>query len=151
MKMILRVYDLSLKHRFTISRQSFDTKKTLIVELKDGNLSGYGEASENPYYQKTMDVMVQDLLNCKEAVELDLDENPEEFWKRLHPFSVMICLPYVPLIWPITIFMRAKRVKNYMNYGIMTSETIPCLNYTIGIDSIEKMIHENVRNSLADL
>ena len=64
MKMILRVYDLSLKHRFTISRQSFDTKKTLIVELTDGDLSGYGEASENPYYQKTMDVMVQNLLNC---------------------------------------------------------------------------------------
>ena len=140
MKMILRVYDLSLKHRFTISRQSFDTKKTLIVELTDGDLSGYGEASENPYYQKTMDVMVQNLLNCKEVVELDLDEHPDNFWKRLHPFlrDDMFALCALDMAYN-DLYARKKGKKLYelWNYDI---RNIPLSNYTIGIDSIEKMI-----------
>ena len=63
MQLILRTYDLKLKHTFTISRQSFDTKPTLIVELKDRNLSGYGEASSNPYYKITIEKMVEKMCH----------------------------------------------------------------------------------------
>ncbi|MCK4562422.1 MAG: dipeptide epimerase, partial [Flavobacteriaceae bacterium] len=74
MQLIIRTYDLKLKHTFTISRQSFDIKPTMIIELKDGELSGYGEASENPYYHKTIDNMVSDLIKCKEVIESTKNE-----------------------------------------------------------------------------
>ena len=53
MQIIIRTYDLQLKHTFTISRQSFDIKPTMVIELKDGEFSGFGEASENPYYKRS--------------------------------------------------------------------------------------------------
>jgi len=86
MQLIIRSYDLKLKHTFTISRQSFDVKRTMIVELKDGNISGFGEASENPYYHKTLENMIQDLQNCKEIIEEDTHETPEEFWTKMHAY-----------------------------------------------------------------
>ena len=73
MQLILRTYNLELKHTFTISRQSFDAKKVLIVELKDGEFSGYGEASENPYYEQTVDRMMQDLLQVRAEIEKDTE------------------------------------------------------------------------------
>ena len=84
MKLVLRTYDLPLKHTFTISRQSYDEKRTLIVELKDGDLSGFGEASENPYYHKTIENMVEDLLGCADLIESGSDLTPDEFWIRMH-------------------------------------------------------------------
>ena len=67
MQLILRTYILPMKYTFRISRQSFDTKTTLIVELKDGEHSGYGEASENPYYGQTSENMLLVLLEQKKA------------------------------------------------------------------------------------
>ena len=85
MKLVLRTYNLQLKHTFTISRQSFDSKKVLIVELKDGGYSGFGEASENPYYHQTLDTMIDDLSRVKNEIEYGLQETPEVFWRRMYP------------------------------------------------------------------
>ncbi len=80
-KLVLRTYNLELKHTFTISRQSFDSKKVLIVELKDGAHSGFGEASENPYYHKTLDTMIHDLSRVKRDIESGLEKLPKCFGK----------------------------------------------------------------------
>ena len=50
MQLILKPYELKLKHTFTISRESIDVQPSLIVELKESGLSGFGEATSNPYY-----------------------------------------------------------------------------------------------------
>ena len=42
MQIILTPYNLKLRHTFTISRESYNTQPNLIVELKDGDFSGYG-------------------------------------------------------------------------------------------------------------
>ena len=61
MNLILRPFELKLKHTFKISRHAYNTQSTLIVQLNDGGFSGYGEATSNPYYgittQKTKDDM----------------------------------------------------------------------------------------------
>lgn len=61
MKLILREYNLKLKHTFTISRESIDFQPSLIVELQSEGFSGYGEATSNPYYNITVPMMMQDL------------------------------------------------------------------------------------------
>ena len=50
MKLVLHTFDLPLRHTFTITHESRDVQPTLIVELQDGNFSGFGEATETPYY-----------------------------------------------------------------------------------------------------
>ena len=47
MKLIVHEYDLPLKHPFTISRSTTTAQRTLIVELQQDGVSGYGEAIAN--------------------------------------------------------------------------------------------------------
>ena len=140
MQLIVRSYDLKLKHTFTISRQSFDSKRTMIVELKDGDISGYGEASENPYYHKTLENMIQDLQNCKSIIENDTQETPEEFWDKMYPHlkEDMFSLCALDLAYN-DLYARKKGKKLYDLWGFDISNN-PNTNYTIGIDTIEKMI-----------
>ena len=140
MNLVLRTYDLPLKHTFTISRQSFDVKRTLIVELKDGELSGLGEASENPYYNKTTENMVQDLLKCREVIESNAHLTPEEFWSHMHPHlnDNMFALCALDIAFH-DLYARKNGKKLYELWGLDTSKNI-LSNYTLGIDSIDNMI-----------
>jgi len=140
MQLIVRSYDLKLKHTFTISRQSFDTKRTMIVELKDGDISGYGEASENPYYHKTLENMIQDLQNIKEIIEENNGETPEEFWSKMYAYLKEDMFAFCALdIAYNDLYARknGKKLYNLWNYDIANN---PITNYTIGIDTIEKMV-----------
>lgn len=140
MQLIIRIYDLPLQHTFTISRQSFDVKPTMIVELKDGDFSGYGEASENPYYHKTIDNMVSDLASCRQVIESITEESPEQFWTKLLPYlkDDMFALCALDLAYN-DLYARKKGVKLYKLWDFNIDNN-PLTNYTIGIDSIEKMV-----------
>jgi L-alanine-DL-glutamate epimerase-like enolase superfamily enzyme len=142
MDLILRVYDLPLKHRFTISRQSFDTKRTLIVELRDGDLSGYGEASENPYYHKSVEEMVQDLIGCSGIIKNIDDETPEDFWNLMHTKlkDNMFALCALDIAYH-DLNARKRGKKLYRLWGLDIQKN-PLSNYTIGIDSVERMLQK---------
>ena len=58
MELKLHQFDLPLKHTFTITHESRDVQPTLIVELSWHGKSGFGEATETPYYGITMEKMV---------------------------------------------------------------------------------------------
>ena len=69
MQLILREYNLKLKHTFTISRESIDFQPSLIVELQSEGYSGFGEATSNPYYHTTVPMMRADLENIRSLIE----------------------------------------------------------------------------------
>ena len=62
MKLILREYNLKLKHTFRISRKSIDFQPSLIVELQSEGFSGFGEATSNPYYNITVPMMANHVI-----------------------------------------------------------------------------------------
>ncbi|MDZ7612598.1 MAG: dipeptide epimerase [Flavobacteriaceae bacterium] len=113
---------------------------TLIVELKDGNLTGLGEASENPYYKKTIEVMANDLLIQKEFIEQYSDESPEEVWIKMYPYlkDDMFALCALDLAYN-DLYARKKGKKLYELWGYDISNN-PLSNYTIGIDTIDNMV-----------
>ncbi|HEU0124889.1 MAG TPA: dipeptide epimerase, partial [Flavobacterium sp.] len=86
MKLILREYNLKLKHTFTISRESIDFQPSLIVELQSDGFSGFGEATSNPYYHITVPMMIADLEKIRSIIENTENETPEVFWAKIHPF-----------------------------------------------------------------
>jgi L-alanine-DL-glutamate epimerase-like enolase superfamily enzyme len=140
MQLILRSFDLKLKHTFKISRYSFDIKRTLIVELRDGIFSGFGEASENPYYNKTIEIMVNDLSLHREFIENLSDETPEEVWIKMYPLlkDNMFALCALDLAYN-DLYARKRGKKLYELWGYKTDNN-PLTNYTIGIDTIENMV-----------
>ncbi|RTY99693.1 dipeptide epimerase [Flavobacterium sp. RSP49] len=140
MELILRAYNLKLKHTFTISRESIDFQPSLIVELQSDGYSGFGEATSNPYYKTTVPVMMQDLEKIRMLIENSTDETPEEFWAAIHPYLKDNMFALCALDMAFTdLYARKKEKKLYQLWNYTTDKN-PLTDYTIGIASIEKMV-----------
>lgn len=139
MKLILQKFDLPLRHRFTISRESTDVQETLIASLSLNGKTGYGEATSNPYYKCSLAAMVQEIESIREALEAFPFTSPEIFYeflkrKKLHHFTVC------------ALDMAAHDLygkllgKPLYKLWKTTLHTYPTTNYTIGIASVEEMV-----------
>src|SRR5438105_2971873 len=139
MQLQLHAFDLPLRHTFTISRESIASQPTLIVELSQDGISGYGEATSNNYYGFTIERMARDLAAIKPQLEaLALDE-PAALWSQCQPalkddpFALCALDQAAHDLWGK---LRGQPV--WKLWGLST-EKIPLSNYTIGIDTIERM------------
>ena len=140
MELILREYNLKLKHTFTISRKSIDFQPSLIVELKSDGFSGFGEATSNPYYHTTVTMMRADLEKIRPLIEENTTENPEEFWTKIHPYLQNNMFALCALDVAYTDWYARKKGKKLYELWNYTIDKNPLTDYTIGIASIEKMI-----------
>lgn len=139
MQIRLKKFVLPLKHTFSISRESHDFQDTLIVMLSDNGITGYGEATSNPYYHITVESMIAEI----EAVRDDIETNTFETPEALHKFLVekelsnfAICALDLAA-WDL----HGKKYKKPLFQLWGTSvDTYPITNYTIGIASIDKMV-----------
>ena len=143
MQLIIHQFNLELKHTFTITHESRDVQPTLIVELKDGEYSGFGEATETPYYGVTIAKMQAQLEENRAFIESYNLENPADFWQEIssqlldsHPFALcaLDCAAW-------DLFAKKQGKKLYEIWGLNISNNI-ITDYTIGIDSIEKMVQK---------
>jgi L-alanine-DL-glutamate epimerase-like enolase superfamily enzyme len=140
--MILRLhpFDLKLKHTFTIAHDSRDVQPTLIVELIDEGFSGFGEATSNPYYGATVEKMTESLEAVRSFVETGKFSSAEELWDKTH--SQLQTDPFAQCALDEAahdMFAKRKSQKLFEAWGLSIAQ-IPMTNYTIGIDTIEKMV-----------
>jgi L-alanine-DL-glutamate epimerase-like enolase superfamily enzyme len=140
MELILRAFNLKLKHTFTISRESIDYQPSLIVELKSNGFSGFGEATSNPYYKTTVPIMMQDLEKIRALIENTQDETPEEFWANIYPYLKQDMFALCALDMAYTDLYARKKGKKLYELWQYTPQNNPLTDYTIGIASIEKMV-----------
>ena len=142
MQLALLPFELRLKHTFTISRESYNVQQTLILQLKDGELTGLGEASANPYYGITVQKMTEDLLSVRPLIENSRNLNPNDFWDLVSPYLKKNMFALCALDMAYTdLYAKKKGVKLYEYWGLDISKN-PKTNYTIGIDTIEKMVQK---------
>ena len=73
MKVIVRTFNLQLKHTFRISRYSYANQPTLIIELQSDGHSGFGEAASNKYYNVSVDSMKQNIEAILPFIENSLN------------------------------------------------------------------------------
>ncbi|AWG21703.1 dipeptide epimerase [Flavobacterium faecale] len=142
MELIIRSYDLKLKHTFTISRESITIQPSMIVELKSDGQSGFGEATSNPYYKITVPKMTADLESIRSLIESTTTETPEEFWSKIHPFlqDDLFALCALDMAYN-DLYARKKGKKLYQLWDHPITNN-PITNYTIGIDTIDKMVEK---------
>ena len=142
MKLLFHPFDLELKHTFTISHGSRDIQKTLIVELRDEEHSGYGEATANPYYGVTIEKMISDLEAVKPFIEEPKNLLPEALWTEMQPHFHSNHFALCALDIAINdLYGKKKGTPLYKLWGL-SAENLPLTNYTIGIDSVEKMVQK---------
>jgi len=112
------------------------------VELEHFGIKGYGEAPAITYYNISTEQMAANLEAKKIFVEKFSFTDPERYWHYLHhlfPENPFLVCALDMAGWDI--FGKIKRKPLYELWGLDTDKS-PVTDYTIGIDSIEKMLNK---------
>jgi L-alanine-DL-glutamate epimerase-like enolase superfamily enzyme len=140
MQLSYQVFDLPLKHTFTIAHQSRDIQDTLIVKLEENGVYGLGESTTNSFYGITIENMTGLLEEFRPVAESGNWKTPEELWElgrdifRENPFA-QCALDMA--VWDIYTKKQGKKLYEYFG---LNPANIPTTNFTIGIDTVEKMV-----------
>ncbi len=141
MKLCYYTYNLKFRHPFTISKGTKTHQPTLIVELEHMGWKGYGEAPAIAYYNIPVEKMVEDIERKKIMIEKFAFTEPDRYWHYLHHLfpqnNFLVCALDIAA-WDMYAKMKRKPLNQFWK---QTDEpTIPLTDYTIGIDTIEKMV-----------
>ncbi len=97
MKLALNLYPvtLQLKETFTISRDSYNQRRSLIVALSADGETGYGETSEHSYYGITIEKLIDRAESLRPVIEHYDFHSPELLWQflqsHLHDLPFLQC------------------------------------------------------------
>ncbi len=142
MKVSYKQYNLPFHYPFTISKGTKTHQPTLVVELEHFGFKGYGEAPAISYYNIPVEKMIEDLERKKQFVEKFAFSDPERYWHYLHhllPANPFLVCALDIAAWDL--FGKIKRKPLYEIWGLDVAKA-PLTDYTIGIDTIEKMVEK---------
>jgi len=103
-------------------------------------IKGYGEAPAISYYNIPVEKMVDDIERKKMFIEKFAFADPERYWHYLHhllPGNPFLVCALDMAGWDI--YGKLKRKQLHQLWGLDIA-TAPITDYTIGIDSIDKMV-----------
>ncbi len=148
MKVSYKTYNLPFKYPFTISKGTKTHQPIFMVELDFFGIKGYGEAPAISYYNIPVEKMIEDLESKKTFVEKFSFSEPERYWHYLHHLfpnnSFLVCALDMAA-WDIYGKLKGKQLHELWN---LDTSKLPLTDYTIGIDSIEKMIAKMKENPM---
>ena len=133
-------FNLPFKYPFTISKGTKTHQPTFVVELALGPYVGYGEAPAITYYNIPVEKMIADLESKKAFVEKFALTDPERYWHYLHhlfPQNPFLVCALDIAAWDLWGKMKAKSLSQMWDTN---TDTTPFTDYTIGIDTTEKMV-----------
>ena len=143
MKLNVHEYDLPLKYKFGISRETRTIQKTAIIEVNDGDLSGFGECVANhKYYKYTIDMIRDDITNVAGILQdmNVLQTQPAEIWDMLN--DKLKHNPFAQCALDMALYDLWGKKQNKRTYELwdLDPKTNPVTDYTIGIDETDIMI-----------
>ncbi len=140
MQLLIHPADLRLRHTFTIAHDSRDVQPTLIVELRDGEFSGYGEATATRYYGVTIEGMTASLEAIRANIETYELTDPETFWADMQPYLVNNPFALCALDQAAWDLWAKRQQKPLYQIWQLNPANSPITNYTIGLDTPERMV-----------
>ena len=133
-------YDLAFKYPFTTHKGTKTEQQMLGVSIGLGRLMGFGEVGAIPYYNVTVEGMVEALTAKKQMIERYAFMGPERFWHFLHhllPNQNFLIAALDIAAWDL--YGKMKRQPIYQVLGLEW-KYLPITDYTIGMDSIDEML-----------
>ena len=140
MKLHTSIEEIHLRHTFTISRESQDVVRVVTVELSDGDLVGFGEASPSSFYGEDAEGVQADLQLLEElaagADPLHYRDVLEQAADILGDRRGALCA------FDTALFDLASRKLGVPLWRLLGLDParIPLTSFTIGIDTIEQML-----------
>lgn len=141
MKLFYKALELPFHYPFTISGGRTKTHQpTLLVALQLGNLIGYGEAPAITYYNVTVEEMVEVMERKKRMIEQFALIEVERYWHYLH--HLLPQHPFLVCALDMACWDLMGKMQQQPLYKLWNTEwqNTPMTDYTIGIDSLEKMV-----------
>lgn len=139
LQLSFQFFDLPLEFPFTISRYTVYIQKTVIVCISDGTVSGYGEATVNPYNNSTVERLTASISKVKSIIEQSGIIPPSDLWENIAPFLHDDFFGLCAIDEAYWDFYSRKCNKTLRSFWAAANETPPLTSYTIAIDSIETM------------
>lgn len=142
MKLNYYPFNLKFRHPFTISKGTKTHQPTLIVELEHLGVKGYGEAPAISYYNIPVEKMIADIEQKKTMIEKFAFTEPERYWHYLHhllPANAFLVCALDIAAWDLYGKMKKRQLYELWNGDPSRN---PLTDYTIGIDSVEKMVEK---------
>ncbi|MCW3086828.1 MAG: dipeptide epimerase, partial [Sediminibacterium sp.] len=141
MKLSYRQQNLPFEYPFTISNGRTKTHQpSLLVCLQLGPFMGFGEAPAIAYYKVSVEQMIADLESKRALVEKFAFTEPERYWHYLHhlfPDNPFLVCALDMAAWDLFGKMKGKPLYDLWN---TKWQNIPLTDYTLGIDTISKMV-----------
>lgn len=142
MKVRYCVTNLPFTYPFTISKGTKTHQPSLVVELEHMGARGYGEAPAINYYNIPVEKMIEDLERRRQFVEKFAFTEPARYWHYLHHLfpqnNFLVCALDIAG-WDL--YGKIRQQPLYKIWGI-NHDNAPLCDYTIGIDTIDKMIEK---------
>ena len=134
---------LPFQYPFTISGGRTKTHQpSLIVQLQIGPYIGIGEAPAIAYYHITVEEMMADIESKHKMLEKFAFTEPQRWWHFLH--HLFPKNPFLVCALDMAGWDLYGKMKGLPLYKLWNTEwrNFPVTDYTIGIDSIEKMVEK---------
>ncbi|TBM98866.1 dipeptide epimerase [Hyunsoonleella flava] len=139
-------HKLILEYPFSISRYTVYEQDTLIVSITNGEVSGYGEATVNPYYASTIENLKRSVESVNAMFQDNIGIHPVKLWELIEPklldnyfaLSAIDCA-----YWDFYARLKKKTLRSFWSE---TTSKLPLTNYTIGIDDIPVMVSKIRQN-----
>jgi L-alanine-DL-glutamate epimerase-like enolase superfamily enzyme len=135
--------DLPFEYPFSISAGRTKTHQpSLIVSLTLGNITGWGESPAIVYYGVTVENMLLVLEAKKTMIEKFAFTTPDRFWHFLH--HLLPQHPFLVAALDIAAWDLYGKLSRKPLFALWNTEwkNTPLTDYTIGIDSPEKMLQK---------
>lgn len=142
MKIFYKTYNLQFRYPFTISKGTKTHQPTFVVQLEHLGRTGIGEAPAITYYGIPVEKMVEDLERKKTFVEKFAFTEPERWWHYLHhlfPQNPFLVCALDIAGWDLFGKIIGKPLHRMWP---VTRQQPAITDYTIGIDTIEKMVEK---------
>lgn len=142
MKVTYQTHNLPFRYPFTISKGTKTHQPSLLVSLDFRGIVGYGEAPAIAYYNIPVEKMVEDLQRKQRFVEQFAFMEPERYWHYLHHLypanNFLVCALDIAA-WDL--YGKIRRMPLHKLWDLDMANA-PLTDYTIGIDTIEKMVEK---------
>lgn len=142
MKLFIKENDLPLKYPFSISRHTYYSQPNIVIELQNQNISGYGEATLNPYYQITIDNLTHTFHRMAGRLKYYHFSTPDKLWYDFSDFLHVNPFALAALnnaSWDLYGKMAGLNVTDLIQ---LENQTPAPTSYTLGIDSKEMMLEK---------
>lgn len=133
---------LPLSDPFTIARGTITQQESLVVQLVDGDRSGWGEVTVNDYYGHRYDSMLVSLQRATELLDRYRQEPPEAVWHDAltwmdgDRFALSALDAAAHDLWG-----QRQQMPCYQQWELPWND-VPESSFTIGIDSIDRMVEK---------